>query len=189
MDGPQPGGDIPKSGGRLENAAPTFLVDAWYLGVGFLERYGWFIVLGFVILVFLWTKLKPYWRELQNKWERQREIANFDPIKAASQQERMEEARRRLQEKQDVKAAKFIEDKMQSEEDRRRQRVEDWERHQEGKGYRSKRFRSPAESTETTNSSKPKKPLRKPDSSPLSGGGGGFSYRPPRRGAGGGGSG
>lgn len=38
---------------------------------------------------------------------------NPDPIKAASQQERMEEARRRLQEKQDAKAAKFIEDKMQ----------------------------------------------------------------------------
>jgi len=36
-----------------------------------------------------------------------------DPIKAASQQERMEEARRRLQEKQDAKAAKFIEDKVQ----------------------------------------------------------------------------
>ena len=36
-----------------------------------------------------------------------------DPIKAASQQERMEEARRRLQEKQDAKAAKFIEDKLQ----------------------------------------------------------------------------
>ena len=36
-----------------------------------------------------------------------------DPIKAASQQERMEEARRRLQEKQDAKAAKFLEDKMQ----------------------------------------------------------------------------
>ena len=43
MDGPQPGkvqfgsdeepvgGDIPRPGG-LENAAPTFLVDAWYLG-------------------------------------------------------------------------------------------------------------------------------------------------------------
>lgn len=25
------GGDVPKSG-RLENAAPTFLVDVWYLG-------------------------------------------------------------------------------------------------------------------------------------------------------------
>ena len=48
-----------------------------YVGVGFLERYGWFIVLGLVILVFLWIKLKPYWKELQNKWERQREIANF----------------------------------------------------------------------------------------------------------------
>jgi len=47
------------------------------VGVGFLERYGWFIVLGLVILVFLWSKLKPYWRDLQNKWERQREIANF----------------------------------------------------------------------------------------------------------------
>ena len=42
-----------------------------------MERYGWFIVLGLVILAFLWVKLKPYWRELQRKWERQREIANF----------------------------------------------------------------------------------------------------------------
>ena len=33
MDGPQEPneGDIPKSG-RLENAAPTVLVDVWYLG-------------------------------------------------------------------------------------------------------------------------------------------------------------
>ena len=31
-DGEPIGGDISKSGGRLENAAPTFLVDAWYLG-------------------------------------------------------------------------------------------------------------------------------------------------------------
>lgn len=30
-----------------------------------------------------------------------------------------------------------------SEEDRRRERIEDWDRHQEGKGYRTKRFRSP----------------------------------------------
>ena len=118
--------------------------------MGFLERYGWFIVLGLIILVFLWSKLKPYLRELQDKWERQQEIANFgkclmclairilflfsistnctdysvqvnfllsvnpaDPVKAASQQERMEEARRRWQEKQDAKAAKFIEDKIQ----------------------------------------------------------------------------
>ncbi|KAL9965866.1 hypothetical protein ACROYT_G029720 [Oculina patagonica] len=201
MDGPQPGkaqfgadeeqsgGHVPKSG-HLENAAPAFLVDTLYLGVGFLERYGWFIVLGLVILVFLWIKLKPYWKELQNKWERQREIANFDPIKAASQQERMEEARRRWQEKQDAKAAKFIEDKMQSEEDKRREKIEDWDRHQEGKGYRTKRYKSPAESTDSKNSSKPKKPdkpLRKSDYSPLTGGGGGFSYRPSRRGAGGGG--
>lgn len=48
-----------------------------HAGVGVLERYGWVIVFGLVILAFLWTKLKPYWRELQNKWERQREIANF----------------------------------------------------------------------------------------------------------------
>ena len=35
----------------------------------------------------------------------------------------------------------------QEEEDRRRERVEDWERHQEGKGYRSKRFRFPVNSS------------------------------------------
>ena len=34
----------------------------------------------------------------------------LDPIKAARQQESMENARRRLQEKQDAKAAKFMED-------------------------------------------------------------------------------
>lgn len=175
---------IPKS------KTPTFLVDSWYLGVAFLERYGWFIVLGIIILVFLWHKLKPYWKELQNKWERQQEIANFDPIKAASQQERMEAARRRWQEQQDAKAAKFVEEKMLAEEEKRKERIEDWERHQQGKGYRSKRFKSPDESTQAQNSLKPKKPdkpLKKSDYSPLSGGGSGFSYRPPRRGAGGGG--
>ncbi|KAJ7378235.1 hypothetical protein OS493_024184 [Desmophyllum pertusum] len=61
-----------------------------------------------------------------------------------------------LQEKQDAKAAKFIEDKMLSDEEKRIERIEDWDRHQEGKGYRSKRFRSPAESTESKNSSKPR---------------------------------
>ena len=36
---------------------------------------------------------------------------HLDPIKAATQQERMEDARRRWQEKQDAKAAKYMEDK------------------------------------------------------------------------------
>ena len=31
-DGEPIGDDIPKSGGRLENAAPTFVVDVWYFG-------------------------------------------------------------------------------------------------------------------------------------------------------------
>lgn len=198
MDG-SPAGEARSSGGQeeenpksrpLENSTPTFLVDTFYLGVGFLERYGWLIVIGLVILVFLWSKLKPYWKELQNKWERQQEIANFDPIKAASQQERMEDARRRLQEKQDAKAAKFMEDQRLADEARRREKIEDWDRHQEGKGYRTKRYKCPEDSAQSSTSSqpkKPKKPLRKSDYNPLSGNGGGFSYRPPRRGAGGGG--
>ena len=36
---------------------------------------------------------------------------HLDPIKAATQHERMEDARRRWQEQQDAKAAKYIEDK------------------------------------------------------------------------------
>lgn len=183
--GERPADNIP------QNKAPAFIVDVFYVGVGFLENYGWFIVFGVIILIFLWSKLKPYWRDLQRRWEQKRDIANFDPIQAASQQERMEDVRRRLQEQHDAKAAKFIEDKMVEEENRRKERVEDWDRHQQGKGYRSKRFKSPDESPQTSDSTKPKKPDKKPlrrsDYNPLSGDGGGFSYRPPRRGAGGGG--
>lgn len=187
--GERPADNIP------QNKAPAFFADVFYVGVGFLENYGWFIVFGVIILIFLWSKLKPYWRDLQRRWEQQRDIANFDPIQAASQQERMEDVRRRLQEQHDAKAAKFIEDKMVEEENRRKERIEDWDRHQQGKGYRSKRFKSPDESPQTSDSTKPKKPDKKPDKkplrrsdyNPLSGDGGGFSYRPPRRGAGGGG--
>lgn len=174
-----------------QNKAPNFVVDALTTGLGFFEQYGWFVVFGAILLVILWNKVKPYWKELLTKWERQREIDNFDPIKAASQQESLENARRRLQEQHNAKAAKFMEDRMQEEEDKRRDRIEDWDRHQEGKGYRSKNPKSPDDSSEAGNSTMPKKPKKKPlrrsDYSPLSGGGSGFSYRPPRRGAGGGG--
>ncbi|KAK2566513.1 Selenoprotein S [Acropora cervicornis] len=139
-----------------QNKAPNFVVDALTTGLGFFEEYGWFVVFGAILLVILWNKVKPYWKELLNKWERQREIDNFDPIKAASQQESLENARRRLQEQHNAKAAKFMEDRMQD------------------------------DSSEAGNSTMPKKPKKKPlrrsDYSPLSGGGSGFSYRPPRRG-------
>ena len=35
------------------------------------------MVFGAILLVILWNKVKPYWKELLNKWERQREIDNF----------------------------------------------------------------------------------------------------------------
>lgn len=179
----------PSMGSILQNKAPTFVTDIWIFGLGFLEQYGWFIVFSVIILGFLWSKMKPYWKDLLDKWERQREIDNFDPVKAATQQERLEDARRRLQEQHNAKAAKFVEDRMLEEGNKRRERVEDWDRHQEGKGYRSKRFKSPDDSSEAGSSTKKpdKKPLRRSDYNPLSGDGGGFSYRPPRRGAGGGG--
>ena len=40
-------------------------------------------------------------------------LLHLDPIKAASQQESLENARRRLQEQHNAKAAKFMEDRMQ----------------------------------------------------------------------------
>lgn len=55
-------------------------------GVGFLENYGWFIVFGVIILIFLWSKLKPYWRDLQRRWEQQRDIANFGELSDKSGQ-------------------------------------------------------------------------------------------------------
>lgn len=36
-----------------------------------MEKYGWFVILGVVISVLIWSKFEPYWRKWKKKREKQ----------------------------------------------------------------------------------------------------------------------
>ena len=41
-----------------------------FVALLFLEKYGWFVILGIVVAVFIWSKLEPYlkkWKEKRDK--------------------------------------------------------------------------------------------------------------------------
>jgi hypothetical protein len=48
--------------------------------LGFVERYGWFIVLGLIVLVFLWKRFRPQLMRILKKWEEQQELKNYGKI-------------------------------------------------------------------------------------------------------------
>ena len=45
--------------------------------LGFLEKYGWFIVLGALLAIYIWSKVKPHWHKMQKKWEEQQDAKKF----------------------------------------------------------------------------------------------------------------
>lgn len=153
---------------------------------GVLQQYGWFIVLGCLILLYIRSKLKPAYNQMKRKAEESRD-KKIDPEVAQSRLEAMERARQRLQEQHDAKASQYMEKQLQKEEEKRQTKIEEWENLQQGKAYRSK-IKPREENAETPKGLKPKPKLRDSDYNPLmGGGGGGASYRPSRRTGGGGG--
>lgn len=46
----------------------------------FLEKYGWFVLLGIIFAVFIWSKLEAYWRKWKEKRDRRIEEANIGNI-------------------------------------------------------------------------------------------------------------
>lgn len=46
----------------------------------FLEKYGWFLLLGIIFAVFIWSKLEPYWRKWKEKRDRKIEEANIGNV-------------------------------------------------------------------------------------------------------------
>ncbi|XP_057690619.1 selenoprotein S [Corythoichthys intestinalis] len=103
-------------------------------------------------------------------------------------QEAVEASRRRMQLEQDAKAAVFREKQKLAEEEKRRQKIQEWESMQLGKSFKgaSRRLQSDDADATAGTSVKPKtdkKPLRSSEYNPLSGeGGGSCSWRPGRRG-------
>lgn len=169
----------------LENQTPELISSIFSNGLVILEQYGWFIILGILLLLYIVHKLKPTINQLKQKAEHVREAKKFDPDTAHQRLEKMEAARRRLQEEYDAKAAKFAEQQKIKDEEKRQQKIQDYEDKLAGKSGRSK-FKKEEEMPTTINKSKGKPRLRQTDFNPLMGGGGSSGYRPPQRRGGGG---
>lgn len=167
-----------------KNEDPEFVTGIFNTGVGFLQQYGWFLLLGVLVLLYIKSKLDPKIRQMKTKAEDVSYQKKFDPDTAQRRLEAMERARMRLQEEHDAKAAVYAEQQKQREEEKRKQKIEEWDSFQEGKGYRSK-YKPKDESPESSQRNmKPKPKLRQSDYNPLMGGGG-AGYRPARRSGGG----
>ena len=132
----------------------------------FVQTYGWFLV-GIALLSYLlWTRVRDQFYALYDNAMERREIANTDPSVVIARQEAMAAARARMQREADEKSRLHAEKQMAEEERKRSERVEDWDKHQRGEGYRSR-------VKKTDESKKKKGSLRDNDYNPLMGAGGG----------------
>ncbi|XP_060081458.1 selenoprotein S-like [Ylistrum balloti] len=171
---------------NLQNENPQIVSDVFTTVTQILQQYGWFIVFGCLVLLYIRSKVKPAYSQMKKRAEESRD-KKIDPDVAQSRMEAMERARQRLQEEHDAKASHYAEKQLLKEEEKRQTRIEEWDNLQQGKAYRSK-IKPREENSETTKGLKPKPRLRDTGYNPLmGGGGGGGSFRPSRRAGGGGG--
>lgn len=169
----------------LINENPFSSYFSW--GISFIQSYGWFLVLGVIVCLYIKNKLSPVVEKLKQQAEDAKAARDYEPSKAQEKLEAMEAARRRMQEKFDAQAAQHAEKQKIKEEEKRQQRLDDWEGHLQGKGYRSK-YKVKEEKDELKKPVPKSKPLRQSDYNPLTGdSGGSCSWRPARWGGGGGG--
>merc|ERR1712106_375796 len=115
--------------------------------------------------------LAERWSQWQQKREEQAEAAEYkkNPDIYKSKMEAMEMARLRMQERYNEDAETMAIKRMELEERKRDQEIQEWDDHLQGKGYK--------------NRAKGKKGFRADDYNPLMGMGGGSGYRAaPRRG-------
>ncbi|XP_069841494.1 selenoprotein S [Dendropsophus ebraccatus] len=155
-----------------------------------LSSYGWFILLGCILLYIVKQRFSDNISSLLTSAPRSTE----DPGDVVRRQEAVAAARMRMQEELNAQAERFKEKQRQLEEEKRRQKIESWESMKEGKSYRvatrvsEPQEPSPSTSASSTSSAAPKpkpdrKSLRGEGYNPLTGdGGGACAWRPGRRG-------
>lgn len=189
------GDDQPEHPQVLKNETPNFILQYYSHVLAFVQGYGWFIIIAVIVLYYLIQRFSPKYESYRRRQEEQ-DYLNVDPDVARRRMESMENARRRLQEQYDAQAARYAEEAKQKEEERRKEKIEDWERHQRGAGYRSKLYKpqQPEASGQASSASGPAKPkktvYRNTDYTPLGDGASGndsCAWRPARRGGAGGG--
>ncbi|XP_077477697.1 selenoprotein S [Stigmatopora argus] len=115
-----------------------------------------------------------------------------DAEAVARRREALESSRRRMQLEQDAMAAVFREKRQKAQEEKRRQKIQDWDSMRLGNTLRGRSALGPPQSDDedagaanavVRAKTADKKPLRRSEYNPLSGeGGGSCSWRPGRRG-------
>ncbi|XP_015233834.1 PREDICTED: selenoprotein S isoform X2 [Cyprinodon variegatus] len=148
----------------------------------FLSLYGWYLLAAAFTLILLIQQLK------KRRSAQQEAVPHtlLDASLVTKRQEAMEAARQRMQEELDAKAAIFKEKQRQLEEEKRRQKIEEWESMTQGRSSKGHKLSEGSEEAgSSTTVPKPKtdrKPLRSNDYNPLMGQGGSCTFRPGRRG-------
>jgi len=168
-----------------QNVTPDVLTTSFLTVKFIIETYGWFILIIVSALFFLYHKYKPTyekWRETQELLKEEEENKK-NPDLSYNRQLKMEQARLRLQEKVSVDYAIRKEREAELAEQKRRLKIEEWEKHKEGRGYHSKSAIKPTQEPTDAKTLKSKRTNDyRPEFNPLGGGGGGSSgYRPSRR--------
>jgi len=167
----------------LEQPVPLAVTSVF----GIISSYGWHVVVLSILGMIVYQKMKP---KIQN-WQEQREAAEYhkNPDKVLARERAIDAARLKLQEQYNQRAqeAAIVQEEKhkQLEEKKRREKIEDWERHERGEGYRN-RTKAPEASPTSEEAAvlKPKNKARlRPEYNPMTGEGGGSSrYVPSRRG-------
>ncbi|KAJ1520847.1 hypothetical protein ONE63_003935 [Megalurothrips usitatus] len=172
---------------KLEQTTPAIISDTVLFVQYIFSSFGWFILGGTILSLYLWSIAKPH----LEKWRKQREEEEYaaqihkNPDVYRARQEAIEAARLRMQEEHDRLARVKAERVKELEEQKR----EEWLANQIGSGG----YRLNANTRETSQAqpgpSRKKDSSFRPEYNPLMGPGGSGGYRPQKRGCPGGGCG
>ncbi|XP_066975727.1 selenoprotein S-like [Macrobrachium rosenbergii] len=182
----------------LNQQNPWFISQVITSITSTIEANGWYILGLLILLYIVKINLQPKISAWRRKREEAEELAavHKDPDRYLERELALDKARQKLQQQYNQNAEQWIEKQKELEEKKRREKVEDWERHERGEGYRNKsRNTASAAAAPASNASsatgdkKSGKPKLRPEYNPMTGdiGGGSCRWRPDRPGPSGGG--
>jgi len=170
---------------KLVNETPAFLLEVFYTVMYVVQAYGWFIFFGLILLYLIYKRFQPHLESMRVRREQEQDLHRYDTNEVFRRQEAIDAARCKAQEAYNAQVAHFAEEQKKKEEEKRKEKIADYDRHLEGKGYRSK-YRPPSPSNNTSGSAPPaggsgtkkKTTYRQSDFNPLTGQGAGATFRP-----------
>jgi hypothetical protein len=142
--------------------------------ISFIESNGWYLLIGGIIIYYIYNKYKDQITNTTQAYRHKKEVKEDDTV-LLDRLQRMEAARERQQRQLDLAAAKYLEEKKLKEERLAKEKQEEWERHQQGLGYRSKTKRNDDDlsalglAQQNKSKSSKKSTLRDDDYNPLTG--------------------